>query len=142
MSNAPRTVKLLGELHDLGIHLSIDDFGTGYSSLSTLQQLPVETLKIDQSFVRKAGLDKDDSTLVRTIIEMGRNLNLEVVAEGVETRDQLEFLREHGCHYAQGRLFGEPMSAAAFLALLEGQRDGQSVLPAFVERRRNPRAVI
>jgi diguanylate cyclase (GGDEF)-like protein/PAS domain S-box-containing protein len=142
MSNAPRTVKLLGELHDLGIHLSIDDFGTGYSSLSALQQLPVETLKIDQSFVRKAGLDKDDSTLVRTIIEMGRNLNLQVVAEGVETREQLEFLREHGCHFAQGRLFGEPMSAAAFLAMLEAERDGQSVLPAFVERRRSPRAAI
>ena len=139
MSNAPHTVKLLGELHDLGIRLSIDDFGTGYSSLSALQQLPVETLKIDQSFVRNAALGHDDATLVRTIIEMGHNLNMEVVAEGVETRAQLEFLRERGCHYAQGRLFGEPMSSAAFLGLLQAQQRGENPLPA-MERRRLPRA--
>ena len=139
MSNAPRTVQLLRELHDLGIRLSIDDFGTGYSSLSALQQMPVQTLKIDQSFVRNAALGRDDATLVRTIIEMGHNLNLEVVAEGVETREQLEFLRERGCHYAQGRLFGEPMSSLAFLGLLEAQQRGENPLPA-VERRRAPRA--
>ena len=70
MSNAPRTVRMLGELHDLGIRLSIDDFGTGYSSLSALQQLPVQTLKIDQSFVRNAAINHEGATLVRTIIEM------------------------------------------------------------------------
>ena len=129
MSNAPRTVRMLGELHDLGINLSIDDFGTGYSSLSALQQLPVETLKIDQSFVRKATVDAQDATLVRTIIEMGRNLEMQVVAEGVETIDQLEFLRALGCHYAQGRLFGEPMSAEALLALLAAQQRGQVPFP-------------
>ena len=139
MSNAPRTVKMLSELHDLGIKLSIDDFGTGYSSLSALQQLPVETLKIDQSFVRKAAFDHEDATLVKTIIEMGRNLDMEVVAEGVETREQLEFLRARGCHYAQGRLFGEPMTAEALLELMEAQERGQSMLPV-VERRQGPRA--
>ena len=140
MSNAPRTLKMLSELHDLGIRLSIDDFGTGYSSLSALQQLPVETLKIDQSFVRNAAIDSDDATLVRTIIEMGRNLNLEVVAEGVETREQLEFLRERGCHYAQGRLFGDPMTADAFLTLLEAQERGQNLLAPVERRRGAPRA--
>jgi diguanylate cyclase (GGDEF)-like protein/PAS domain S-box-containing protein len=125
MEDARHTVKLLDELYGMGIHLSIDDFGTGYSSLSALQQMPVETLKIDQSFVRDAAIDRADATLVKTIIEMGKNLDMEVVAEGVETREQLEFLRERGCHYAQGRLFGEPMSAEAFLDLLEKQQAGQ-----------------
>jgi diguanylate cyclase (GGDEF)-like protein/PAS domain S-box-containing protein len=125
MDDARHTVPLLDELYAMGIHLSIDDFGTGYSSLSALQQMPVETLKIDQSFVRDAATDKSDATLVKTIIEMGKNLEMEVVAEGVETREQLEFLRERGCHYAQGRLFGEPMSAEALLALLEKQQAGQ-----------------
>jgi diguanylate cyclase (GGDEF)-like protein/PAS domain S-box-containing protein len=139
MSNAPRTVRMLGELHDLGIRLSIDDFGTGYSSLSALQQLPVQTLKIDQSFVRNAAINHEGATLVRTIIEMGRNLDLEVVAEGVETREQLEFLRERGCHFAQGRLFGEPMTAEALLALLEAQERGQTMLPAIDRRHGTPR---
>jgi diguanylate cyclase (GGDEF)-like protein/PAS domain S-box-containing protein len=138
MSNPPRTLKLLNELHDLGIRLSIDDFGTGYSSLSALQQLPVQTLKIDQSFVRNAAVDPNDATLVRTIIEMGRNMDMEVVAEGVETREQLEFLRARGCHYAQGRLFGDPMTAADFLALLEKEARGELALP-LAERRAKPR---
>jgi diguanylate cyclase (GGDEF)-like protein/PAS domain S-box-containing protein len=134
MDDARHTVRLLDELYAMGIHLSIDDFGTGYSSLSALQQMPVETLKIDQSFVRDAATDKSDATLVKTIIEMGKNLEMEVVAEGVETREQLEFLRERGCHYAQGRLFGEPMAAEALLALLEKQQAGhrpmQHLIPA------------
>jgi diguanylate cyclase (GGDEF)-like protein/PAS domain S-box-containing protein len=141
MSNAPRTVKTLRELRDLGIRLAIDDFGTGYSSLSALQQMPVETLKIDQSFVRNAAIVRDDATFVRTIIEMGRNLDMEVVAEGVETREQLDFLRERGCHYAQGRLFGDPMTAAALLALLEAQERGQLLLEPMERRRGTPRAV-
>ena len=142
MANAPRTVNMLAELHDLGIHLSIDDFGTGFSSLSALQQLPVETLKIDQSFVRKVATDSDDATLVRTIIEMGRNLDMEVVAEGVETREQLDALRERGCHYAQGRLFGEPMTATDFQGLLQAQARGQNFLARIVAggRRTTPRA--
>ncbi|MCZ8131161.1 MAG: EAL domain-containing protein [Steroidobacteraceae bacterium] len=126
MDDARQTVKLLDELYAMGIHLAIDDFGTGYSSLSTLQQLPVETLKIDQSFVRDAAVDRDDATLVRTIIEMGKNLDMEVVAEGVETREQLEFLRERGCHQAQGRLFGEPMTAGELLALMKAQAEGSA----------------
>lgn len=128
MSDAKRTVKLLDELYALGIHLSIDDFGTGYSSLSALQQLPVGTLKIDKSFVANAVNKPDDAALVRTMIEMGRNLDLEVVAEGVETAAQLALLREMGCDFAQGMLLGEPMSGEEMLALLTEQARGTPVL--------------
>ena len=85
MLDAERTLPLLDELRSMGIHLSIDDFGTGYSSLSALQQFPISTLKIDRSFVTNAATDPDDATIVRTIIEMGRSLGLQVIAEGIET---------------------------------------------------------
>ncbi|HEV7631654.1 MAG TPA: EAL domain-containing protein, partial [Steroidobacteraceae bacterium] len=126
MADPKRTIAMLKELHDLGVHLSIDDFGTGYSSLSALQQFPIGTLKIDQSFVRDAATDAGDATLVRTIIEMGRSLGMKVVAEGVETVEQLEFLRRAGCHYGQGRLFGEPCTADELGALLLAQETGAS----------------
>jgi diguanylate cyclase (GGDEF)-like protein/PAS domain S-box-containing protein len=125
MTDARRMVRLLDELHAMGLHLAIDDFGTGYSSLSALQQFPVGTLKIDQTFVRHAAVSKDDATLVRTIIEMGRSLGLEVVAEGVETEKQLQFLRANNCHYAQGRLLGDATSAREFLDLLIAQSMGE-----------------
>ncbi len=126
MTDARRMMRLLDELHAMGLHLSIDDFGTGYSSLSALQQFPVGTLKIDQSFVRHAAVSREDATLVRTIIEMGRNLGLEVVAEGIETQQQLDFLRKLNCHYGQGRLFGEPLTATVFLQLLLTQAQGDA----------------
>jgi diguanylate cyclase (GGDEF)-like protein/PAS domain S-box-containing protein len=124
MADPQRTVRLLDELYAMGLHLSIDDFGTGYSSLSALQQFPIGTLKIDQSFVRDATDDAGDATIVRTIIEMGRSLGMEVIAEGVESRRQLQFLRDNGCHYGQGRLFGEPCTAEDLLALLGTQGGG------------------
>jgi EAL domain-containing protein (putative c-di-GMP-specific phosphodiesterase class I) len=112
---------MLNELAALGLHLSIDDFGTGYSSLSALQQFPIGTLKIDQSFVRDATVDRNDATIVRTIIEMGHSMEMKVVAEGVETLDQFEFLRNAGCDFAQGQLFGQPCSADALGVLLARQ---------------------
>ena len=121
MADPKRTIKLLNELYAMGLHLSIDDFGTGYSSLSALQQFPIGTLKIDQSFVRDATVDRSDATIVRTIIEMGHSLEMTVVAEGVETLDQFQFLRSAGCDFAQGRLFGEPCSAEALGTLLARQ---------------------
>jgi diguanylate cyclase (GGDEF)-like protein/PAS domain S-box-containing protein len=124
MADPQRTVRLLDELYAMGLHLSIDDFGTGYSSLSALQQFPIGTLKIDQSFVRDAVEDAGDATIVRTIIEMGRSLGMEVIAEGVESRAQLHFLRSNNCHYGQGRLFGEPCTADELLALLATQAGG------------------
>jgi diguanylate cyclase (GGDEF)-like protein/PAS domain S-box-containing protein len=124
MTDPKRTIGLLNELYAMGLHLAIDDFGTGYSSLSALQQFPIGTLKIDQSFVRDVALDSNDAALVRTIIDMGKSLDLEVIAEGVEAAEQLEFLRRHGCFYAQGRLFGDPMEADRLLAVLASQAEG------------------
>jgi EAL domain-containing protein (putative c-di-GMP-specific phosphodiesterase class I) len=128
MIDAERTLPLLDELRAMGVHLSIDDFGTGYSSLSALQHFPIGTLKIDQSFVRNAADDPDDATIVRTIIEMGRSLGLQVLAEGIETEQQRRFLLANGCQYGQGRLFGEPVSAEAFLEMVLRQETGRHAI--------------
>ena len=128
MADTQRAVLLLNQLAAMGIHLSIDDFGTGYSSLSALQQFPISTLKIDQSFVRDVTDDPGDATLVRTIIDMGHGLGMEVVAEGVETFAQLQFVRDNYCNHAQGKLFGESMPLSGFAELLKAQNDGH---PAF-----------
>jgi diguanylate cyclase (GGDEF)-like protein/PAS domain S-box-containing protein len=121
MADPKRTIAMLNELRELGLHLSIDDFGTGYSSLSALQQFPIGTLKIDQSFVRDALGDANDATLVRTIIEMGRSLGMTVVAEGIETPEQLAYLRSLGCEQGQGKLFGEACSVSELASLLQQQ---------------------
>jgi diguanylate cyclase (GGDEF)-like protein/PAS domain S-box-containing protein len=124
MENPERTIKLLDQLYALGLHLAIDDFGTGYSSLSALQQFPISTLKIDKSFVRHVSTNPDDATIVSTIVQMGRNLNMDVVAEGIENEDQLVFLQKLGCTFAQGLLFGDPMSSDSYLELLLSQAEG------------------
>ena len=126
MEDSKKTIKLLDELYALGLHLAIDDFGTGYSSLSALQQFPIHTLKIDQSFVRDAAIDADDATIVETIIDMGRSLKMDVVAEGVETEEQLGFLQTLNCNYVQGLLFGDPMTATDYLQLLIAQEGGSN----------------
>jgi diguanylate cyclase (GGDEF)-like protein/PAS domain S-box-containing protein len=124
MENPERTIKLLDQLYALGLHLAIDDFGTGYSSLSALQQFPISTLKIDKSFVRHVSSNPDDATIVSTIVQMGQNLGMDVVAEGVESEEQLTFLQRLGCTYAQGLLFGDPMSSDSYLELLLAQAEG------------------
>lgn len=124
MENPGRTIKLLDELFALGLHLAIDDFGTGYSSLSALQQFPISTLKIDKSFVKDVAINADDATIVGTIIHMGRSLKMDVVAEGVETEEQLAFLQTLDCTYVQGLLFGDPMSSDSYLELLLAQLEG------------------
>jgi diguanylate cyclase (GGDEF)-like protein/PAS domain S-box-containing protein len=126
MADPRRTVQMLNQLHDIGLHLSIDDFGTGYSSLSALQQFPIGTLKIDQSFVRDVADDPADAVLVRTIIDMGHSLGMEVVAEGVESVRQLEFLCHSRCNVAQGQLFGETRSIDELLELLLTQQGGRA----------------
>jgi diguanylate cyclase (GGDEF)-like protein len=128
MADPKRTVHLLNQLHQMGLHLSIDDFGTGYSSLSALQQFPISTLKIDQSFVRDSATDPADAVLVRTIIDMGHSLGMSVVAEGVETSAQLMYLRQNNCDMVQGQLFGEPLLIEQFQQLLAQQQLGP---PAF-----------
>ncbi|MDB5642209.1 MAG: hypothetical protein JWN07_1526 [Hyphomicrobiales bacterium] len=108
----------LQQLLDLGVHISIDDFGTGYSSLSYVKKFPVDRLKIDQSFVRNLTTDGNDAAIIRAIVTLGHSLNLSVVAEGVETAEQLARLRAEGCDEVQGYYFGRPMPAADFIAML------------------------
>jgi len=105
----------LYELHALGVKIAIDDFGTGYSSLSYLKRFPIGTLKIDQSFVRDMANDLGDSALVNAIIAMGHSLNIPVVAEGIETAEQLALLRGNGCDLGQGFHIGRPMPFDALL---------------------------
>ena len=124
MENPDKTIRILDDLYALGLHLAIDDFGTGYSSLSALQQFPISTLKIDQSFVRDIAVNSDDATIVGTIVHMGRSLKMDVVAEGVESEEQLAFLQSLDCTYAQGLLFGGPMSSDNYLELLLAQEEG------------------
>jgi EAL domain-containing protein (putative c-di-GMP-specific phosphodiesterase class I) len=109
---------ILEELAAMGICLSIDDFGTGYSSLSYLQRFPVDTLKIDQSFVRGIHQDKQDMAIVNTILAMANSMELKVIAEGVENQKQMEFLKQNGCHAAQGYYFSRPIPADDFEKLI------------------------
>jgi diguanylate cyclase (GGDEF)-like protein len=118
MLHAAKTVALLQRLKGLGIQISIDDFGTGYSSLAYLKRFPINTIKIDQTFVRDITTDPDDAAITVAIISLAHSLKLKVVAEGVETREQLEFLRARGCDQAQGYLLARPMPADAITTLL------------------------
>jgi EAL domain-containing protein (putative c-di-GMP-specific phosphodiesterase class I) len=121
MHDPEQTVRMLNELTALGIHLAIDDFGTGYSSLAYLKRFPVETLKIDRSFIQDVPEDADDVAITLAILAMARNLRIKVTAEGVETKEQLEFLQEHGCDEIQGYLSGRPLPAEEFSGLLRSQ---------------------
>lgn len=112
-------IAMLQQLEALGVQLSIDDFGTGYSSLNYLKRFPVRSLKIDQSFVRELGQDANAAAIVKAVISLGHSLDLQVIAEGVETADQLAFLMENRCDAMQGFLFSRPLGADAFIALLE-----------------------
>ncbi len=132
MDDSGRTVKVLRDLHDLGLYLAIDDFGTGYSSLSAVQQFPINTLKIDRSFVFNAAMDSDDATIVAAIIEMGRKLNIDVVAEGVESEQQLNVMRKLNCNLVQGLLFSGPMTAADFHELMLAQQRGTNTYEALI----------
>lgn len=114
MHEPDRFTAMLHDLKALGIDIAVDDFGTGYSSLNHLKRFPVDRLKIDQSFVRDLTHDRDDASIVRAIISLGHDLNLEVVAEGVETREQLDFLRRYGCDEVQGYYLGMPVPAEEF----------------------------
>lgn len=112
-------LRQLQAIRDLGVSISIDDFGVAYSSLSRLKKLPITTLKIDRSFVQDIGLDQDDEVIVKTVIDMAHNLNLSVVAEGVETQQQYQFVTEHGCDQVQGFFLGKPMPLAQLASLLQ-----------------------
>ncbi|MCH8202010.1 MAG: EAL domain-containing protein [Proteobacteria bacterium] len=115
MEDVDAAMGLLDELHRLRVSLAIDDFGTGYSSLAFLKRFPVNKLKIDRSFIRDIAHDPDDAAITRAIITLGESLNLDVIAEGVESEEQLAFLRNQRCREVQGFLISKPLPADAFV---------------------------
>ena len=117
------TTAALRELDDMGVGLALDDFGTGYSSLSYLRRYPFDRVKIDRSFVGDITADPHDAALTAAILAMAQSLDLQVVAEGVETLEQAEFLRERGCDELQGYLFSRPLPAEEFTRFLEQEKD-------------------
>lgn len=119
MNDLEQAIEILGQLKELGLSIAIDDFGTGYSSLGYLKKLPIDKIKIDRSFVQDIDSDKDDKALVLAVIAMAKNLQLEVVAEGVETKVQHDLLVAHECEYSQGYLYARPLPASQFEALLK-----------------------
>ena len=123
MDDIDDTVVKMHALRACGVHFSLDDFGTGYSSLSYLTQLPLEQLKIDQTFVRNIGVKESDAVIVQTIIGMAGNLGMEVIAEGVETEAQRAFLEQHGCRRYQGFLFSKPLPLAEFESIFKSRMD-------------------
>jgi EAL domain-containing protein (putative c-di-GMP-specific phosphodiesterase class I) len=122
MRNPDQAVAKLEALSRLGIRLSIDDFGTGYSSLLHLKRFPIKTLKIDQSFIQGITTDADDAAIAQAIIALAESLRLKVIAEGVETRGQLDLLRRYHCDQMQGYLFSKPLPADEMLTLLQSGR--------------------
>ena len=118
MENTEMAISIMNQLRDQGISFAIDDFGTGYSSLSYLKNFPIDTLKIDQSFVCDLTTDSKDADIVRAIISLAKSLNLKVIAEGVETLEQLEFLQQNACHEVQGNFLGKPVPAHEFQKLI------------------------
>ena len=118
MANAEQSIKTLTEIKSLGVKVAIDDFGTGYSSLAYLKRLPIDTIKIDKEFVGDITNDPDDEAITATVIMMAHSLDLEVVAEGVETPEQLEYLREQKCDEVQGNLVSAPLESDRALKFL------------------------
>jgi len=118
-SDADESIEILGRLRSLGVRLSLDDFGTGYSSLGYVRQLPISRLKIDRSFVHNVHTDSGNAAIARAILTLGRSLDVEVLAEGVETSAEREWLTAAGCRLAQGFAFGHPMDEAAMTEILQ-----------------------
>jgi EAL domain-containing protein (putative c-di-GMP-specific phosphodiesterase class I) len=119
MKHAESAASILQTLRAHGVHVAVDDFGTGYSSLSYLRKFPIDSLKIDQSFVNQITAEGDDRSIVSAVISMARSLRLRVIAEGVETPEQLAFLQANDCDEAQGFLFSRPVPARQFTKLLK-----------------------
>jgi EAL domain-containing protein (putative c-di-GMP-specific phosphodiesterase class I) len=122
------SILILNQLTAMGLQISIDDFGTGYSSLDSLTKFPINTIKIEGSFVKKCTIDVNAQAIIKAIIVMAHSLKIEVVAEGVETEDQLVFLQSLQCDKIQGYLFSYPVPAEEFEKLLEREKNGFSII--------------
>ena len=129
MENAEETIRILNQLKQMGITLSVDDFGTGYSSMAYLKRFPLDVVKIDQSFVKDITTDANDATIIKAIIALARGLSLTSIAEGVETEEQLNFLRRHGCDQVQGYLVNRPLPAEQMEQLLRAEQSGEPKRP-------------
>src|SRR6266550_6243078 len=134
MADAAHAVEVLARLRSMGVHLSIDDFGTGYSSLAYLKRLPVDEIKIDKSFILHMAVDGNDALIARSTVDLGHNLGLKVVAEGVETPEAWEQLAAMGCDIAQGYLISRPLPAEDLTRWLANWRQRQSGLDATGQR--------
>jgi EAL domain-containing protein (putative c-di-GMP-specific phosphodiesterase class I) len=122
MSDAEQSIAILEQLSEMGVLVSVDDFGTGYSSMSYLRRFPIDKLKIDRVFINEIASRPEDASIVRAIVSLAHSLRLKVVAEGVETPAQLEFLRATGCDEYQGYHFSRPLPAADFERLIRESR--------------------
>ncbi len=129
MTDLEGSARVLRELKNLGVRIAIDDFGTGYSSLTYLKRFPLDILKIDRSFIKDLPHDANDAALTSAIVAMGKSLNLELIAEGVETWEQAHFLAALGCHLIQGFLFSKPVPAQDFARLLSASRASAATGP-------------
>jgi EAL domain-containing protein (putative c-di-GMP-specific phosphodiesterase class I) len=114
VQNVDDVIEKMQALRQVGVHFSVDDFGTGYSSLAYLKRFPLDQLKIDRSFVQDVGVDDNDQVIIETIIAMAERMGFNLIAEGVETIEQLQFLKEKGCYNYQGWYFGHPVDVATF----------------------------
>ena len=132
MQNVEKAIATLASLSGRGVRLAIDDFGTGYSSLSTLKRFPINTIKVDRSFVRDLPGAPEDRAITDAVIAMGRSLSMTVIAEGVETKAQADYLRGRACDEFQGFYFRKPMTAAELAALLRTPQQGRFPAPAEV----------
>jgi len=121
MQDIDSAIATLSRLKQMGIRIAMDDFGTGYSSLGYLRRLPVDVVKIDQSFVHGIPESKEDALIAQAIIAMARSLNLSLVVEGIENARQLRFFRQQGCDIVQGHLFSKPVKAGEILEILKSQ---------------------
>ena len=131
MRNPERAIEQLKALGALGIEISIDDFGTGYSSLAYLKLLPIQILKLDRAFVRDIETDENDAVISAATLALAHALGLKVVAEGVETEGQRDFLTSHGCDYLQGFLFSKPLPAAELEAFIIAARAAAPIIQPF-----------
>jgi len=123
MQDGPETLATLRELESHGVRIALDDFGTGFSSLGYLHRYPLHIIKVDKSFITKAAGDERLKAISRAIIGLGRGLRMDIIAEGIETPEQMEFLHAEGCHFVQGYWFGRPQSAERIKPLLDSMLD-------------------